>query len=140
MTHTNIHQRGMQCWNFNVASPHAINIPAATRSTDSPGANHVESCQAAHQTGAVPTAHHGGAAHQVCRLQAPTELLTATLEQANPAAVIHQMQIMLKDARMHTNQARYRPPTTAAPLTRSASLQLPTVLLKATPQQQTPRR
>ena len=70
----------------------------------------------------------------------PPGLTLPPLEQANPAAVIHQMQIMLKAARMHIKQAHDRPPTTAAPLTRSAGLQAPTELLKAPLQQQTPRR
>ena len=50
------------------------------------------------------------------------------------------MQIMSKAARLHTKQVRYRPPTTAEPLTRYAGLQAPAELLKATLQQQTPRR
>ena len=54
--------------------------------------------------------------------------------------MIHQMQIMLKAARMYIKQAHDGPPTTAEPLTRSAAVQAPTVLLKATLQQQTPRR
>ena len=62
------------------------------------------------------------------------------LQQANPAPVIHQMQIMSKAARMLIKQVRYRPPTTAAPLTRSAGLQLPTALLNATLQQANRRR
>ena len=38
--------------------------------------------------------------------------------------MIHQMEIMLKAARVQREQAQYRPPTTAGPLTWSAALQL----------------
>ena len=52
--------------------------------------------------------------------------------------MIHQMQIMLKAARMYIKQAHDGPPTTAEPLTRSAAVQAPTMLLEATLQQANP--
>ena len=54
--------------------------------------------------------------------------------------MIHQMDIMLKAARMHSSQVQHRSPTTARLLSMSAGLQAPTVLRKATLQHQIPRR
>ena len=101
---------------------------------DSPDANHVESCQDAHQTGAILTAHHGGAAHQVC---GPAGACGGSHPAvAEPAAVDLQSNGMSQAFEMCTDRGQELPLTVPPLLSWFASRQAPPACQKTALKQQ----